>query len=213
MVALIAGSTGLVGGFLLKQLVDSNQYTEIVSLVRKPGNKPNHKVKELVINFDQLSDIEGLKDHIDVVFCCLGTTMKQAGSKSEFFKVDYEYVLELGKLAKIKNAHTFVLNSALGADKNSVFYYNRVKGQIEAALGELNFPNLIIVRPSLLLGKRIKERLGEKIGAFLFKFFSFIFIGSLKKYKAVSAENVAKSMFKASLKKGNLIIESDFIDQ
>lgn len=212
MVALIAGSSGLVGNYLLKKLIESDQYTEIISLVRRPGNISNPKVRELVIDFDNLSEYASSIGNIDVAFCCLGTTMKQAGSKSQFYKVDFEYVYELGKLAKSLNAQTFVLNSALGADKNSLFFYNRVKGQIEDVLWGLNFPNLVFVRPSLLLGQRKEVRLGEKIGEYFFKWFRIFFVGFLRKYKAIPADTVAKSMLIASFKKGKHIIESNYID-
>jgi uncharacterized protein YbjT (DUF2867 family) len=211
MIALIAGSTGLVGSFLLKQLSESEQYTEIISLVRKSTNIQITKVTERVVDFDRLVEIKNLPDKVDTVFCCLGTTMKQAGSKSEFYKVDYEYVLNLAELAQKHQADTFVLNSALGADKNSAFFYNRVKGKIEEALHNLNFPNLIIVRPSLLLGKRNDERFGEKLGGLFFKCFGILFFGPLKKYKAVRGEAVAARMLKSSFKNGKHVIESDRI--
>lgn len=145
------------------------------------------------------------------MFCCLGTTIKVAGSKEAFYKVDYTYVIESARIAKSMGVAGFSVVTAMGSNSKSRIFYNRVKGEVEASLQSLGFPSLQIFRPSLLIGERKEFRRGEKIGAAISSAFSFAFIKGLKKYKPVQGSLVAKSMlaYAKSQKTGLEIIESD----
>jgi len=208
VIALIAGSTGLVGNSLLSEL--QQHYSEIICLVRKPGNSEIKGVSELVVDFDDLESIP-IEVKADHLYLCLGTTIKKAGSKEAFRKVDYEYPYVISKLFKSRGTTHLFIVSALGADKGSSVFYNRVKGELENALMNLNFQGLSIFRPSLIMGERQETRFGEKIGQIIMRFFGLLFVGPLKKYKGVSANAIAKSMVQKRDVSGIRIVESDEI--
>ncbi len=212
--ALIAGATGLVGNELLKLLIECDEYKTIHVLTRKPINNDSDKIIENIINFDELDKLK-LDVAIDHVFCTLGTTIKKAGTKENFQKVDFNYVFELGKRAKEMNAGKFLTISSLGANAKSMIFYNRVKGEVEAELKNLSLPHLFIFRPSLLLGDRKEYRTGEKTAASVYKVLSPIFKGPLKKYRGVEAKKVANAMLQTALKNDEpyQIIESDEIQR
>jgi len=152
--------------------------------------------------------------HADDVYCCLGTTIKKAGSQEAFKKIDLGLVVTIAGLMKKQGAEQFLVISAMGADKDSKIFYNRTKSEMEAALQELGYPCLRIVRPSLLLGPREEFRLGEKIGVILTPILKPFLQGSLKKYRPVEAEKVAQFMLKISGEEpvaGVHVYESDVI--
>ncbi len=188
--ALIAGATGLIGNQLLNLLLDSNRYDIVKAVTRKPIHQIHQKLENFVIDLDQLH-VDSIQLKADDVFCCLGTTMKQAGSKPAFRKVDYEYPLTLARLTKELGAKQYLLVSALGANKNSSVYYNRVKGEVEEAITSVGFDALHIFRPSLLLGHRSEKRSGEGAATFLFKYFNFLIPA---KYDAIDSDKVASAM-------------------
>ncbi|MCK5702241.1 MAG: oxidoreductase, partial [Cyclobacteriaceae bacterium] len=148
-------------------------------------------------------------------FCCLGTTMKKAGSREQFYKVDFSYPFELAKLSLRNGSQQFNIITASGANSKSMFYYNKVKGKVEAALCELEFQNINIFRPSLLLGHRREQRIGEQFGASLAKVINPMLIGGIKKYRAIQAEVVARAMINVSGKhmKGIHVLQSDVIQE
>lgn len=206
--ALVAGGTGLIGKELCRVLASDNYYDKVISLVRRKSNQVSG-VTEQVVNFDTLSNTT-IDTKIDVAFCCLGTTMKKAGSKEAFYKVDYEYVEKFAKLAHALGAEKFILVSALGADASSMFYYNRVKGEIENTIKSIPFKSVQIFRPSLLIGDREEQRIGEDVGKFVTKHLNFLVP---KKYKGIEGTQVAKAMAKKgkSNSDGVLIYESEVI--
>ena len=141
--ALIVGATGLVGEFCLQALLDDHHYSEVIALVRKPLLKTHRKLKTVVTTFDNLeSELSSI--HADDVYCCLGTTIKKAGSREAFKKVDHTLVITVAELMKKQGAEQFLVISAMGANKDSKVFYNRVKGEMEAALRELGYPCLRI---------------------------------------------------------------------
>lgn len=193
-VAVIAGSTGLVGAQLLDMLLESKKYDKVYSLVRKPTGKQNPKLTELLVDFDELKNTLSSITDVNDVYCCLGTTMKVAGSKMAFRKVDFLYPLFLAEWAVEKKANQFLMISAMGANPHSSIYYNRIKGEIENEVSALPITSVAFFRPSLLLGNRKEKRIGEKIGIAIFKTLSFLFVGLLKNYKGIEATKVAKAM-------------------
>ncbi|UOQ74237.1 oxidoreductase [Hymenobacter cellulosilyticus] len=134
----------------------------------------------------------------DDVFCCLGTTMRQAGSKEAFYKVDYLYVVKLAALTAANFAAQFMVISAMGADAGSRFYYNKVKGEMEQAVRQAPFRAIHIFRPSLLLGERTEKRAGEQVGAVLLRVLNPLLLGPLRRYRAVPGAAVARAMLRAA---------------
>jgi uncharacterized protein YbjT (DUF2867 family) len=211
--ALIAGATGLIGGHCLQALLDDPNYSEVIALVRKPIVKTHRKLKTVLTKFDNL-ERELSNIQVDDVFCCLGTTIKKAGSQEAFKRIDLSLVVTVAELMRKQGTEQFLVISALGADKNSKVFYNRVKGEMESALKDLGYPCLRIIRPSLLLGAREEFRLGEKIGVMLTPVLKPFLLGSLKKYRPVEAESVAEFMVKIGgkeLTSGVHIYESNMI--
>ncbi|CAN5305707.1 oxidoreductase [soil metagenome] len=191
--AILLGATGLIGGHCLEFLLKSPRYSSVVCLVRKKLPIINEKLQQVVVDFDNLT---ASADAItgDDVFCCLGTTIKKAKSKENFKKVDYQYPLEVAKIAHQNGAKQFLIVTAMGADKHSFIFYNEVKGLVERDLKSLHYDSLHIMQPSLLLGDREENRTGEKVGEAVMKTLDFVFKGPLKKYRAIEARAVAFAM-------------------
>lgn len=209
--ALIAGSTGLIGSQLLQLLLDSDRYNHVIALTRQDLPLQHSKLTQLKIDFSKLG--ESLDDFAaDDIYCCLGTTMAKAGTKENFYQVDFYYPLLLAKSGKQRGAKQYMLVSALGADKNSSIYYNQVKGEIEEAVTKEHFEATHIFRPSLLLGDRSEQRTGEDAARIFYKIFGFLIP---KKYKAINSANVARAMlhFASQEQKGIHIHESKDLQQ
>lgn len=177
--ALIAGASGLTGSYLLKLLLESGKYDRVKALVRRPlGLTLDYpSLQEIVYDFDHPDPMTVQANHI---YCCLGTTMKKAGSKEAFRRVDHDYPLELARMARQNGAEKFALVSAVGANTRSMFFYNRVKGQLEENLGKMPFEALYIMRPSMLLGPRNEKRPGEEIGKALMKPLRFLMPANMR---------------------------------
>ncbi len=205
-VAVLAGSTGLIGGQLLNLLLDSDRYDHVIAISRKslPVNHP--KLRNLVCELSQLPAHQSeLK--CDDVFCCLGTTIKKAKTQEAFLKVDVEAPIALAKICKEQGAKQYLLVSALGASEKSGIFYNRCKGQVENAISAIGFDSFYSFRPSLLVGPRKEQRSGEDAAKIFYKIFGFLIP---QKYKAIESLKVARAMLaKASEEKsGNIILES-----
>lgn len=195
--ALIAGATGLTGKELVKILLDHPAYDKIRIFVRRPLDIEHPKLEQVRVDFNRLDDYKEFFE-VDEVFCCLGTTIKKAGSQKAFRRVDYEFPAALGVLAKSAGVQKFLVISAMGADSRSSIFYNRVKGQMEDRLKKLDIPALHIFRPSLLLGDRREFRAGEKAASLLAPVFSPLLRGGMQKYKPIQAERVAQAMCAAA---------------
>ncbi len=195
MEAIVVGSTGLVGSELVKQLDMDSDFSKISALVRKKTENKYAKVKEVEVDFEKLP--ENVFNSNCVVFCCLGTTIKKAGSKEAFRKVDFEFPLNTARIAKQKGVKCFAIITAMGSDSSSVIFYNQVKGEIENALTDLQFDCLGIFRPSMLLGERAEFRLGERVGQKVMNFLGFLIP---KNYKAIHGQKVAAAMLEFAKK-------------
>lgn len=207
--ALVVGATGLVGKELLNILLDQGNYSTVVALTRKPLDIDHDRYQNVVTNFDNLDEVSD-KLQADDVFCCLGTTMKKAGSKEKFRKVDYDYPLQIAQMAHKNGASQYLLVSALGADESSSVFYNQVKGEVEKAIAQVGFNTFHVFRPSLLMGKRNEDRVGEDAAKTIFNIFGFLFVGPLKKYKAIKYDKVSRAMAHMAQenKSGHYIYES-----
>jgi len=202
--AIVIGATGLVGSALVNLLCQDERYSQVTCLIRTPliakdYHDPMNKIQPLVIDFEQLQDYQGYFA-VDHVYCCLGTTIKQAGSKSAFRRVDFELVHVCAQLARAQRVKSFVWISSLGANANSANFYLRVKGQIENAILTMpQLPNAAAVRPSLLMGNRKDKRPLETWGINILQAISPIMKGSLAKYRPVHAQQVASEMINLQL--------------
>lgn len=205
-VALLAGSTGLIGKQLLEILLNDPEYHRVIAISRRPLGISNPKLDNIISDF---SDLESLKSRLkaDNVFCCLGTTMKTAKSKEAFYKVDFTYPHTLARLSHELGAKQYLLVSALGADKNSSIFYNKVKGEVEEAIGKIGFVSYHIFRPSLLLGPRTENRSGEEAAKIFYRIFGFLIP---EKYQAIDSAKVARAMvhFARQEQEGKFIHES-----
>ena len=209
--AIIFGSSGLVGSHLLDLITQDNNYSKIKLYVRSEPKKVNSKFEIIKVDFNKLEDY---KDSIngDDCFFCIGTTRKNTPDKNEYIKVEYNLPVSVAKIAKLNSVNNFIYISSLGANPNATSLYLKNKGKAEEKLVKLNFTNLSILRPSILVGNRKENRFGEKIGIFAMKTFSPLFFGNMKKYKPINVENVAKSMLQVAQKHyQNNIFESDEI--
>ena len=195
--ALLFGSSGLIGGHLLKQLINNDNYSEIKLFVRSIPEISNPKIKIIKTDFNNL---ENHKDDIkgDDCFFCIGTTKQSSPDKNEYRRVELDVPKQIAQIAKSNLVNSFIFVSSGYADPNSSGDYLKFKGLVEEELKKLNFSKLGIMRPSFLIGNRKEKRVGEKIGIFLFKILSPLFLGPLKKMKPIHSEKVAKAMIKIS---------------
>ncbi|MBI1183199.1 NAD(P)H-binding protein [bacterium] len=213
-IALIVGSTGLVGSHLLSLLLDSPYYSQVVALVRKPTGRSHEKLKENCVDFDKLETALSAVQAHDV-FLCLGSTMKKAGSQANFRKVDYDYPLQIAQQMLANGAQQLAVVSALGAKASSKIFYNRVKGELEEELKKLNYEGLFIMQPSLLMGNRPEFRLGERIGQKLMCLADPLMVGAARQFRSINAFDVATAMHDVanSNQKGVFIIKSEQIKE
>ena len=195
--ALIFGSSGLVGGQLLNKLIQNNNYNKIKVFVR---SDPQIKDVKLEIIKTDFNNLENHRDDIkgDDCFYCIGTTKQNSPDKNEYRRVELDVPKQVAQIAKSNLVNSFVFVSSGYADPNSSGDYLKFKGLVEEELKKLNFSKLGIMRPSFLIGNRKEKRVGEKIGIFLFKMLSPLFLGPLKKMKPIHSEKVAKAMIKIS---------------
>lgn len=203
--ALVLGATGLIGDLLTHRLVNSPIYERVKVLVRKSLGWQHPRLQEVQFDFDQPN---GLLIQADDIFCCLGTTMKKAGSKDAFRKVDYQYPMDIARLGLANGAKQFAIVTSLGADPKSSFFYNRVKGEVERDLTALGYPTLLIFRPSLLLGSRGETRLGERLAEGAMRLFGPLIPA---RYKGIESAKVANAMLTTAQQHltGKHVFESD----
>jgi len=191
--ALLFGASGLVGSHVLNQLISNNNYSKIKLFVRSSINISDPKIEIIQTDFNNLEnhreDIKG-----DDCFFCIGTTKKNSPDKNEYKRVELEVPKQIAQIAKSNLVNSFVFISSGYADTKSSGDYLKFKGEVEEELKRLNFPKLGIMRPSFLLGDRKEKRTGEKIGIFVFKLLSPLFLGPLKKMKPIHSAIVAKGM-------------------
>ena len=203
--ALVFGSSGLVGGHLLSQLIENDDYNKIKIFVRSEPEINDPKVEIIKTDFNNLEnhkeDIKG-----DDCFFCIGTTKQNSPDKNEYRRVELDVPKQIAQIAKSNSVNSFIFVSSGYADPKSSGDYLKFKGEVEEELKRLNFPKLGIMRPSFLLGNRKEKRVGEKIGIFVFKLLSPLFLGPLKKMKPIHSETVAKAMIKISRSENDQII-------
>ncbi len=203
--ALLFGSSGLIGRHLLNILIQNNNYNKIKIFVRSEPEIKESKIEIIKANFNDLKKhIEDIKG--DDCFFCIGTTKKNSPDKNEYKRIERDMPVEIAEIAKANSVNSFIYVSSGFADPKNSGAYLRYKGEVEEELKKLNFSKLGIMRPSFLMGNRKEKRFGEKIGIFLFKLLSPLFLGPLKKMKPIQAEEVAHAMINVAQKDYEKII-------
>lgn len=209
MIVAIAGATGLTGNYCLEFLLLQIKITKVIAIGRKPTGIQNPKLEEVILKDNKLT----AKVIADAFICCLGTTINKAGSKAAFKEIYLNLPVYLAKKLFEEGCKTSAVISAMGADENSAFFYNQVKGKMEAEMEKIGFESLSIFRPSIIDGPRKEKRFGEKVGLAVMKFLSPVFLGSLKQYRPIHAKIIGKSLMAAVLikKPGTKIYNSEDI--
>lgn len=190
--ATVIGASGLIGGLLLEQLINDNEFTLIHVLSRRPINTGSNKVKNILLDFNDTSEIKKAAENSDVVFCAIGTTQKKVnGDMTAYKKVDLDLPITIAQIVSDLNIPKFILVSSVGASSKSNNFYLKIKGEVEAFTKQLPIQQVGFFQPSLLLGNRKEFRLGERIAQMVMPMFNFLIPG---KYKAIEATVVAKAM-------------------
>lgn len=197
--AVVAGATGLVGTCLLQQLAADPAWSDVRVIGRRRPDGP--LPAKLAFVQSDMADFGALAATLaaDDVFCCLGTTLRDAGSREAFERVDHDMVVALARAASAAGAKRFLVVSAVGASPRSPAFYSRVKGRMEAAVAAVPFEAVHIVQPSLLLGARRTLRPGERAAQLLSPLLSPVMQGPLAKYRPVQAEDVARALLRLAL--------------
>ncbi len=197
-VVAVAGASGLVGSALVRALVADERVARVVCVVRRPlglAATLGAKVEERAVTaFDDAALGEAVPKDVDDAYCCLGTTIKVAGSQEAFFKVDHDAVVAFARAARAAGARRFVVVSSQGADRHSVSFYLRVKGDMEASVARVGFDVVHVARPGILDGERGERRLGEELGITVMRGVAQLFGGARFKYAPIRAETVARAM-------------------
>lgn len=207
MKVMLVGATGLVGGHVLRQLLDDARCDAVVAPTRRPLALADPALLNPVVDFEQLP-LDADWWTVDAVICALGSTIRQAGSRERFARIDHDYPLQVARQARAQGAHAFVLNSAKGADAGSRIFYSQVKGRLEQDLRALDYPSLTLVRPGLIGGERSERRTGEHLAS--------VVLGALgpvlpRGWRINPAQTIAAAMVRAAThpKAGVQIMEAD----
>ncbi|MFW5659525.1 MAG: NAD-dependent epimerase/dehydratase family protein [Bacteroidota bacterium] len=215
--ALVIGGTGLIGSYLLRNLIHHPSFKTVTSLSRNSSGLKSLELREYLIDFNRIDELDDRSYGFDsdILFITLGTTIKAAGSKAAFERVDLEYALRVAQKAKAAGCKQCHVVTAMGANEHSKIFYNRVKGKVECQLKKLDFESLHIYRPSLLLGKRKQRRNKERIGQLVMQGLAPTMLGPLKTYQPIHAETVAEAMLKRSIEDytGDYVLHSKAIKQ
>jgi uncharacterized protein YbjT (DUF2867 family) len=194
MIATLIGGTGLTGSFLVQQLLADPAIEKVVSISRRPLKIAHAKLAEVFVSgLEQLPSMEA-KIRGEIYFCCLGTTIKAAGSKEKFEKVDHDAIVAFAKIAKAHDAKSFTFVSTMGANAKSMMFYNQVKGRTEDDVKALGLRSLIILRPALLVGPRHEFRLTEKIASLMLVPFTWLVPTRIRKSIITESETLAARM-------------------
>jgi uncharacterized protein YbjT (DUF2867 family) len=212
--AVIAGASGLIGSELLQLLLQSQQYDEVLALVRSELPVNHKKLVQLVVNFDQLKQYQAsITGH--AIFCCLGSTRSKTPDLSVYRKIDHDYPLELAHIAAHNNIPHYHLVSAIGANSKSGNFYTKLKGQTEDDIQQVRISSLHIYQPSLLTGDRKEFRFAEKLATAVINVIDPLLLGSFQKYRSIPAGTVAQAMYHQSFnnEEGVFIHPSNHIKQ
>jgi len=211
--AILLGATGLTGGYLLKILLDDPNYNKVKLFSRSSVGFKHEKLEEHLVDLLKLEDYKE-SFNADEVYCCIGTTKSQTPDKETYKKIDFGIPVTAAKICRENKIDTFLVISALGADANSGVFYNKVKGEMQHQVLEKGIAHTYIFQPSLIAGDREEDRFFENLAIKGMKVFNNLLVGSLKKYRSISPETIAKAMHNcANAGYPKILIESDEIQK
>lgn len=212
--ALLLGATGLVGGHLLDRLLEDEGYARVTVLGRRRIDRDHPRLRQVVADLDRMEE-HAEAFAVDHVFCCLGTTIRAAGSQQAFRRVDFDYVAQSARLAARQGARRYLLVTAAGANPRSRVFYSRVKGEAEDAVRAQALDGVVILRPSLILGDRAERRTAEDLAQRIAPVMNRLLIGPLRRYRAVRADVIARAMARMAKESapGVRVVESDEIQR
>lgn len=200
MTASVVGATGLIGGYLLEELLNDSYFDTVRILIRRPIDTTHTKLEKKIVDFNDSDSVLVALSNSNVVFCAIGSTMKKVkGDKDAYRKIDFDIPVKVARLCKMTGCEKFILVSSAGANAKSSNFYRRLKGETDEAVKDAGPKTVHIMRPSLLLGERKEFRFGENIGKAVMTSLSFLIPA---KYKATQAKDVAKVMVALAKKKG-----------
>lgn len=199
MKAIIIGASGLIGNNLLHLLLADNYFEKIIALTRKPLPDNNDKLENILLDFNNLSELDNAVEEASVIFVAVGTTQKKVkGDKTAYRKVDYDIAINMANIGFRKKAKAYILVSSVGADPRAANFYTRLKGEIEQNISKIGIRSVYFMRPSMLLGYREEYRLTERIAQILFKPILSLLFGNATKFRAIQAKDVAIAMLHAA---------------
>jgi uncharacterized protein YbjT (DUF2867 family) len=201
MRAILIGATGLIGGLLVDKLLKDPVFTHIKLISRRTAGIQSPRLEEVLVDFNDETQFKNAVTPADVLFCCIGTTQKKVkGNKNAYRKIDFDIPVKAAMFCAEQHTGKFILVSSAGADSASKNFYLQLKGQTETAVLEQPIAAVYIMRPSILLGQRNEFRLLEAAGKATMQFFAVLLVGSLSKYRAIQAKEVAAAMQAAAKK-------------
>ena len=198
MTATLVGATGLIGSYLLQELLNDPYFDTVKILIRRPVDITHKKLEKKIVDFNDGDSLLVALSNSDVLFCAIGSTMKKVkGDKEAYRKIDFDIPVNLARFCKMTGCEKFILVSSAGANPKSSNFYQRLKGETDEAIKRSGLKTIHIMRPSLLLGERKEYRLGENMGKAIMTSLSFLIPA---RYKAIHGKEVAKVMFALSKK-------------
>lgn len=197
--AAIIGATGMIGQYLIKNLLEDKEIDYVRLIVRRPIPKTHDKIEVKLVDFKDRESLHLALENVDMLFCAIGTTQKKVKGNNELYReIDFDIPVNAAQLCKETGCEKYIIVSAIGANAKSSNFYLKLKGEVEEALEKVGLKSLHIFQPSVLLGHRNEKRSGESILQNSMKFISPLLVGGWKKYRAVSGEKVAKAMIRVS---------------
>lgn len=193
------GATGLIGGACLQMLLSDPRVTAVIAPTRRPLDTRDARLLNPALDFEQLESLKPDLAGVDASICCLGTTIKKAGSQEAFRKVDFDYNLAAAQLCKSVGVKHWLQVSAIGASSRSPVFYSRVKGELESALKALRFSSLSIFHPSMLMGDREESRPMEELGIKVTRVINPLLVGPLKPYRGIEDDTLAHALVNCAL--------------
>jgi uncharacterized protein YbjT (DUF2867 family) len=210
--ALVFGASGMVGNYLVRQLLENPAYSKVDIFVRNPAGHFHPKLREHQVDFGRLGDYAELIKGDDL-FVCLGSTIRKAGSVARFGEIDRDLPVKIARMAHENGVGGIAVISSLGADSSSRNYYLRIKGEMEAGVQNIPFDRIVIARPSMLFGTRKSFRLGESVGKIFMKAIGFLLVGQARKYRGIDGRTVAAAMISLIQLPGRKIYQSDELQE
>jgi uncharacterized protein YbjT (DUF2867 family) len=199
LTAVVIGASGLTGSYVVEELLKDDAFGIVRILVRRPVQIIHNKLRQEIVNFDDIKDFIIKIGEGDIIFCCTGTTQKKVkGDNAAYEKIDFKIPFNTARIGIALNYKKFLIVSSVGANENSSNFYLKLKGKTENAIRQFAFESICFFRPSMLLGERKESRRGEKLLQTVMKVLSLLLFGSLKKYHAIHARDVARAMVKES---------------